>query len=69
MTGQFGTHPIEGSFMAAQVVVVTGASGGIGRAVGTAYGARGASVALLARGEKGFAGAARVSAPAAAAPC
>src|SRR5690349_3673491 len=45
--------------MAAQVVVVTGASGGIGRAVATAFGARGASVALLARGEKGLAGAAR----------
>ena len=45
--------------MAAQaVVVVTGASGGIGRAVATAYGARGARVALLARGEKGLAGAA-----------
>src|SRR6478609_6291724 len=46
-------------FMAAQVVVVTGASGGIGRAVATAFGARGASVALLARGTKGLAGAAR----------
>ena len=45
--------------MAAQVVVVTGASGGIGRAVATAFGARGARVALLARGEKGLAGAAR----------
>ena len=40
--------------MAAQVVVVTGASGGIGRAVATAFGARGARVALLARGEKGL---------------
>src|SRR6476620_8202056 len=45
--------------MAAQVVVITGASGGIGRAVATAYGARGARVALLARGGKGLAGAAR----------
>jgi len=45
--------------MTAQVVVVTGASGGIGRAVATAFGARGASVALLARGEKGLAGAAQ----------
>ena len=45
--------------MTAQVVVVTGASGGIGRAVATAFGARGARVALLARGEKGLAGAAR----------
>jgi NADP-dependent 3-hydroxy acid dehydrogenase YdfG len=33
-----------------QVVVVTGASAGIGRAVATAYGACGARVALLARG-------------------
>lgn len=35
-------------------VVVTGATGGIGRAVAQAYGARGASVALLARGETGL---------------
>ena len=37
-----------------QVVVVTGASGGIGRAVAQAFGARGCSVALLARGKKGL---------------
>jgi NAD(P)-dependent dehydrogenase (short-subunit alcohol dehydrogenase family) len=37
-----------------QVVVVTGASGGIGRATARAFGARGASVALLARGETGL---------------
>ncbi|WP_329048927.1 SDR family oxidoreductase [Amycolatopsis sp. NBC_01488] len=37
-----------------QVVVVTGASGGIGRAVARAFGARHARVALLARGEKGL---------------
>jgi NAD(P)-dependent dehydrogenase (short-subunit alcohol dehydrogenase family) len=36
------------------VVVVTGASGGIGRAVARAYGERGAAVALLARGEGGL---------------
>jgi short-subunit dehydrogenase len=42
-----------------QIVVVTGASGGIGRAVATAFGARGDTVALLARGEKGLAGAAQ----------
>ncbi|GLY67879.1 SDR family oxidoreductase [Amycolatopsis taiwanensis] len=41
-----------------QVVVVTGASGGIGRAVAQAFGARKAHVALLARGEKGLAAAA-----------
>ncbi len=42
-----------------QVVVVTGASGGIGRATAIAYGRRGAKVALLARGEAGLQGAAR----------
>lgn len=42
-----------------QVVVITGASGGIGRATARAFAARGASVALLARGEEGLAGAAR----------
>ncbi|MFH9729100.1 SDR family oxidoreductase [Streptomyces sp. NPDC017260] len=34
-----------------EVVVVTGATGGVGRAVARAFGARGSSVALLARGE------------------
>src|ERR1044072_1291304 len=42
-----------------QVVVVTGASGGIGRATARAFGARAAKVALLARGGKGLEGAAR----------
>jgi NAD(P)-dependent dehydrogenase (short-subunit alcohol dehydrogenase family) len=37
-----------------RVVVVTGASGGVGRAVARRFGARGARVALLARGEKGL---------------
>ena len=37
---------------------MTGASGGIGRATAVAFGARGARVALLARGEAGLAGAA-----------
>ncbi|MCW2873024.1 SDR family oxidoreductase [Actinacidiphila oryziradicis] len=41
-----------------QVVVITGASGGIGRATAQAFAARGAKVALLARGETGLAGAA-----------
>lgn len=42
-----------------QVVVVTGSSGGIGRATAQAFGGRGAKVALVARGEEGLAGAAR----------
>jgi NAD(P)-dependent dehydrogenase (short-subunit alcohol dehydrogenase family) len=36
------------------VVVITGASGGVGRAVARRYGTRGARVALLARGEEGL---------------
>jgi NAD(P)-dependent dehydrogenase (short-subunit alcohol dehydrogenase family) len=42
-----------------QNVVVTGASAGIGRAVATAFGRRGATVGLVARGESGLAGAAK----------
>ncbi|HET8978360.1 MAG TPA: SDR family oxidoreductase [Solirubrobacteraceae bacterium] len=38
----------------AEVVVVTGASGGVGRAIAHAFGKRGAHVALLARGDKGL---------------
>lgn len=37
-----------------QVVVVTGASGGVGRAVAHAFAKRGAHVALRARGEQGL---------------
>lgn len=40
-----------------RIVVVTGASGGIGRATAVAFGARGDTVALLARSEAGLAGA------------
>ena len=43
---------------AGRVVVVTGASAGIGRAVARAFGAAGARVALLARGAEGLAAAA-----------
>ncbi len=45
--------------MEQQVVVVTGASGGIGRATARAFGQRGAWVALIARGERGLDAAAR----------
>jgi NAD(P)-dependent dehydrogenase (short-subunit alcohol dehydrogenase family) len=44
--------------MSKRVVVVTGASGGIGRAIAKAFGGRGDSVGLLARGAKGLEGAA-----------
>jgi NAD(P)-dependent dehydrogenase (short-subunit alcohol dehydrogenase family) len=42
-----------------QTVVVTGASGGVGRACAVRFGARGDRVVLLARGERGLAGAAQ----------
>jgi short-subunit dehydrogenase len=38
-----------------EVVVVTGSSGGVGRAVAHAFARRGAHIGLLARGEKGLA--------------
>ncbi|WP_225833573.1 SDR family oxidoreductase [Streptomyces sp. NK08204] len=44
----------DGPHHGAQVVVVTGASAGVGRATARAFGARGAAVALLARGQKGL---------------
>ena len=43
--------------MAGRVVVVTGASAGIGRAVACAFAATGDRVGLLARGEAGLDGA------------
>jgi NAD(P)-dependent dehydrogenase (short-subunit alcohol dehydrogenase family) len=42
-----------------EVVVVTGASAGVGRATSRLFAARGADVALLARGHDGLAGAAK----------
>ena len=50
------THP---STTSSRIVVVTGASGGIGRATAIEFGRKGDTVALLARGEAGLAGAAR----------
>jgi NAD(P)-dependent dehydrogenase (short-subunit alcohol dehydrogenase family) len=42
-----------------EVVVITGASGGVGRAVARRFGADGARVAMIARGRAGLEGAAR----------
>jgi hypothetical protein len=42
-----------------QVVVVTGAPGGLGRAIVREYAKRGASIVLIARGEEGLEGARR----------
>jgi NAD(P)-dependent dehydrogenase (short-subunit alcohol dehydrogenase family) len=42
-----------------EVVVVSGASAGVGRAIAHAFGRRGARVGLLARGERGLEGACR----------
>src|SRR6188508_2858444 len=43
----------------ARVIVVTGASAGVGRAIARAFGALGDSVALIARGRDGLEGARR----------
>src|SRR3954471_15206351 len=44
---------------APEVVVITGSSGGVGRAVAHAFARRGAHIGLLARGERGLEDAAR----------
>lgn len=49
---------MQGHPLAGKVVVVTGASGGVGRATAVALAKIGARVALLARGEQGLAAAA-----------
>ncbi|MBF8170809.1 SDR family oxidoreductase [Streptomyces olivaceus] len=50
--------PRDGRRHGTEVVVVTGASGGVGRATARAFGARGSAVALIARGEYALARAA-----------
>src|SRR3954447_14338037 len=50
---------MSGSSELAQVVAVTGASAGVGRAVAVACARRGCKVALLARGQDGLEGARR----------
>ena len=52
-------HAAEPTRSDAPVVVVTGASAGIGRATATAFGRRGCRIALLARGRAGLDGARR----------
>jgi NAD(P)-dependent dehydrogenase (short-subunit alcohol dehydrogenase family) len=56
-TGRGDGHVSQKS-QKSQTVVVTGASAGIGRATAELFGARGARVALIARGEAGLRGAA-----------
>ncbi len=50
----FSSHHYHRGDLTGQVVVVTGASAGVGRATARAFAARGCKVALLARGEAGL---------------
>src|SRR4051812_39591510 len=54
-----GGDPMSKASDRSGVVVVTGASGGIGRATARLFAARGDTVALLARGDRGLDGARR----------
>nr|WP_285774181.1 SDR family oxidoreductase [Microtetraspora sp. NBRC 13810] len=58
MEAPFKTGPAQDGAFAGKVVVVTGASGGVGRAVARRLGDEGAVVALLARGATGLSAAA-----------
>ena len=59
LAGGYESGKEEEGVVAGRVVVVTGASGGVGRAVARAFGATGDAVALLARGEAGLDAAAK----------
>jgi NAD(P)-dependent dehydrogenase (short-subunit alcohol dehydrogenase family) len=52
-------NPARNQTMKSEVVVITGASAGVGRATAQAFGRRGAKVGLLARGHDGLQGAKR----------
>jgi NAD(P)-dependent dehydrogenase (short-subunit alcohol dehydrogenase family) len=49
----------KGDEMANEIVVITGASGGVGRAAARKFAAEGARIGLIARGRRGLEGAAR----------
>lgn len=52
-------NPINASAPPPRVIVITGASAGVGRATARAFAAEGAHIALIARGEEGLAAAKR----------
>jgi len=53
------SRQMPGDVIRPEVVMITGASAGVGRAVAQAFGSRGASVGLFARGRAGLEAAAR----------